>query len=131
KTMAGKTGTTNDQRDAWFSGFNSKLVATVWVGKDSNDTLAEYGAQAALPIWVDYMRGALKGMPSSTMERPENIVTATIDPDSGKRLRSGQSGGISELFRKDNLPPYKERTIRKELEQESGSEGTGTFEAIF
>ena len=129
--LAGKTGTTNDQRDAWFSGFNSKLVATVWVGKDSNDTLAEYGAQAALPIWVDYMRGALKGMPSSTMERPENIVTATIDPDSGKRLRSGQSGGISELFRKDNLPPYKERTIRKELEQESGSEGTGTFEAIF
>ncbi|MFC0266770.1 penicillin-binding protein 1A [Kushneria aurantia] len=129
--IAGKTGTTNDQRDAWFSGFNSSLVTSVWVGKDSNESIAEYGSQAALPIWIDYMSQALEGTPESTPPAPADIVQARIDPDTGKRLRDDQSGGISEIFRADNLPPYQERSVRPELESQSGSEGTGSYDAIF
>lgn len=129
--IAGKTGTTNDQRDAWFSGFNSALVTSVWVGKDNNETIAEYGSQAALPIWIDFMGEALEGTPESSPEQPEGIVRVRIDPDSGRRLRDGQPGGISEIFRADNLPPYQERSVQPELESQSGSQGTGSYDAIF
>ncbi|WP_110686285.1 penicillin-binding protein 1A [Salinicola aestuarinus] len=129
--IVGKTGTTNDQRDAWFSGFNDALVTTVWVGKDDNTTTAEYGAQAALPIWKAFMGPALEGTPEATPPRPANIVSAKIDPDTGKRLHDDQPGGISEIFRRDNLPAYQPRGMRPELEDESGSQGTGTYEAIF
>ncbi|TDX29909.1 penicillin-binding protein 1A [Modicisalibacter xianhensis] len=129
--IVGKTGTTNEQRDAWFSGFNSELVATVWVGKDSNESTGEYGAQAALPIWKDFMRQALEGTPESVPERPEGIVTARIDPDTGRRLHDDQSGGVEELFREGHLPDYEPRRIQRELETSSGSQGTGTYEAIF
>ncbi|OLO05964.1 MULTISPECIES: penicillin-binding protein 1A [Salinicola] len=129
--IVGKTGTTNDQRDAWFSGFNNSLVTTVWVGKDDNTTTAEYGAQAALPIWKAFMGPALEGTPEVIPEAPDDIVRVRIDPDTGKRLHEDQSGGISEIFRKDNLPDYQPRGIRPELEDESGSQGTGTYEAIF
>ena len=63
--IAGKTGTTNDQKDAWFSGFNSEIVTTAWVGFDSSNTLGrrETGARAALPMWIEYMREALKDRP--------------------------------------------------------------------
>ncbi|WP_110666876.1 penicillin-binding protein 1A [Salinicola halophilus] len=129
--IVGKTGTTNDQRDAWFSGFNDSLVTTVWVGKDDNTTTAEYGAQAALPIWKGFMGPALEGTPESVPPRPESIVSVRIDPDSGKRLHDDQPGGISEIFRRDNIPAYQPRSMRPELEDESGSQGTGTYEAIF
>ncbi|MGM8931845.1 penicillin-binding protein 1A [Salinicola halophyticus] len=129
--IVGKTGTTNDQRDAWFSGFNNSIVTTVWVGKDDNTTTAEYGAQAALPIWKAFMGPALKGTPEVIPEAPDDIVTVRIDPDTGKRLHDDQSGGISEMFRKDHLPEYQPRGVKQELEDESGSQGTGTYEAIF
>ncbi|WP_106478913.1 penicillin-binding protein 1A [Phytohalomonas tamaricis] len=129
--IVGKTGTTNDQRDAWFSGFNSDLATSVWVGKDSNESIAEYGSQAALPIWMDFMGSALKGTPSAIPPQPDDIVSVRIDPDTGKRLHDEDGGGIVELFRKDMLPPYQERAIKPELESESGSEGTGTYDAIF
>src|SRR5665811_1208735 len=66
--LAGKTGSTNDHRDAWFTGFDSKLVASCWVGFDDFSSLGhgEFGAKAALPIWIDYMRGALKGVPEQS-----------------------------------------------------------------
>ncbi|WP_251977077.1 penicillin-binding protein 1A [Salinicola avicenniae] len=129
--IVGKTGTTNDQRDAWFSGFNDNLVTTVWVGKDDNSTTAEYGAQAALPIWKSFMGQALAGTPEAVPPRPDNIVEIRIDPDTGKRLHDDQPGGIREIFREDNLPEYQPRGMRPELEDESGSQGTGTYEAIF
>ncbi|WP_227369022.1 penicillin-binding protein 1A [Halomonas sp. M20] len=129
--IVGKTGTTNEQRDAWFSGFNSNLVATVWVGKDSNESTGEYGAQAALPIWKDFMQEALKGTPESVPDRPDDIVTKRIDTNSGLLLHDDQPGGIEELFRKDNLPDFEPRRIQRELENRSGSQGTGTYEAIF
>lgn len=129
--IAGKTGTTNDQRDAWFSGFNNNVVTSVWVGKDSNETIAEYGAQAALPIWKDYMGTVLKGTPEASPSAPDDIVTVRIDPDTGRRLHDEDRGGITEIFQKDNLPPYQPRSIRPELESESGSQGTGSYDAIF
>ncbi|WP_275289140.1 penicillin-binding protein 1A [Halomonas elongata] len=129
--IVGKTGTTNDQRDAWFAGFNMDLATTVWVGKDDNSPTAEYGSQAALPIWVDFMAQALEGRPERLPERPENIVERRVDPDSGRLLRDDQGGGIQELFRADHLPSYQPRRVEQEVEQESGSEGTGIYEAIF
>ncbi|WP_148253319.1 penicillin-binding protein 1A [Aidingimonas lacisalsi] len=129
--IVGKTGTTNDYRDAWFAGFNDNLVATVWIGKDNYETTGEYGGQAALPIWMDFMSDALDGQPSAIPERPETIVTERIDPETGRLLRDNQQGGIQELFRTNHLPEYQPRTIDSELEDDSGSQGTGTYEAIF
>ncbi|XGA80757.1 penicillin-binding protein 1A [Halomonas sp. CH40] len=129
--IVGKTGTTNDQRDAWFAGFNSDLVATVWVGKDNNESIAEYGSNAALPIWISFMRDALEGQPEAWPEQPETVVSVRIDPDTGRRLRDGQSGGISELFDVDHLPSYQSRSVSQEVEEMSGSQGTGSPESIF
>lgn len=126
--IVGKTGTTNGQRDTWFAGFNSNLVATVWLGKDDNTTTAEYGASAALPIWMTFMGEALEGQPPAMPEPPAELVTAQIDPDTGRRL---SSGGISEIFHPDHLPGTQPRRVEREVEQRSGSQGTGTYEAIF
>lgn len=129
--IVGKTGTTNEQRDAWFAGFNTELAATVWVGKDDNSSTAEYGSQAALPIWVDFMGKALDGTPEHWPERPEGVVSRRVDPDTGRLLHDDQSGGIEEIFRADHLPGYQPRRVDQAVEQESGSEGTGAYEAIF
>lgn len=103
--LAGKTGTTNDQRDAWFNGYAPPLVAIAWVGFDDGAPLGrgETGAHAALPIWIDYMKVALDGQPEYTFPQPEGIVTARIAPQTGLRTHRG---GIPELFRVENLPPY-------------------------
>ncbi|WP_027960298.1 penicillin-binding protein 1A [Halomonas halodenitrificans] len=126
--IVGKTGTTNGQRDTWFAGFNSNLVATVWLGKDDNTTTAEYGANAALPIWMTFMGEALDGKPPAMPEAPAALVTARIDPETGRRL---SNGGISELFHPDHLPSQQPRRVEREVEQRSGSQGTGAYEAIF
>lgn len=129
--VVGKTGTTNDQRDGWFAGYNDDLVVSVWVGKDNNETIAEYGGNAALPIWVDFMSHALEGRPEAMPERPPELVTARVDEQTGRRLADGQSGGIVELFHPEHLPDMEPRRIDQELEQRSGSQGTGSYEAIF
>lgn len=104
--LAGKTGTTNDQRDGWFAGFNPDLVAVSWIGFDQPKSLGpgETGAAAALPIWIDFMRSALAKMPQHPFTQPEGIVTATIDPESGGLLPEGSAGGITEYFYEENLP---------------------------
>jgi penicillin-binding protein 1A len=104
--LGGKTGTTNEQKDAWFSGFNHQLATTAWVGFDQPATLGyrEFGGTAALPIWVDYMREALDGTPPANMARPDGIVEVKIDPDSGDRAAPEQENAISEIFRADNVP---------------------------
>jgi len=106
KDLSGKTGTTNDQRDAWFCGFNNRLVTTVWVGFDHVLPLGagETGSRAALPMWVDYMREALLDVPESTLPQPPGLVTVRIDEKTGLRLPSGQDGGIFELFRPEYAP---------------------------
>ena len=104
--LAGKTGTTNDQRDAWFCGFNAHLVTTVWVGFDQVQPLGngETGSRAALPMWVDYMGEALKGSPEHVLPQPPGLVTVRIDKKTGLRLPAGQEGGVFELFRPEYVP---------------------------
>ena len=103
RDLAGKTGTPSDYVDTWFTGFNSNLVATVWIGFDQPSSVLEYGAKAALPMWIDFMRVALQGQPEKTMPQPNDIVTASIDPISGNLLPSGTPGSILEYFRKNDL----------------------------
>ena len=81
---AGKTGTTNDLRDAWFVGFTPELLTVVWVGLDDNQPIGLSGAQAALPIWTTFMTRALAGHTSQAFEVPEGIVLVDIDKDTGK-----------------------------------------------
>jgi penicillin-binding protein 1A len=104
--LAGKTGTTNDQQDAWFSGFNPKLVTTTWVGFDQLGPLGrrETGAGAALPMWIDFMRVALDGVPEESLAQPEGLVTVRIDPESGLRASASQPGAVFETFRAENVP---------------------------
>ncbi|WP_299179952.1 penicillin-binding protein 1A [uncultured Neptuniibacter sp.] len=104
--IAGKTGTTNDQKDAWFSGFNQDYVATAWVGFDQPTTLGrrEFGGTAALPIWIDFMREALKEKPENAPIPPEGIVNVKIDPRSGKLAYPGQADAVYEYFREENVP---------------------------
>ena len=104
--LAGKTGTTNDQYDAWFSGFNGNLITTVWVGFDQPQTLGtyEYGSKAALPIWIDYMKSALQDKPEIMMEQPDGLVVVRINPDTGERASAAQEDAILELFKIENAP---------------------------
>jgi penicillin-binding protein 1A len=104
--LAGKTGTTNDQKDAWFCGYNPTLVATAWVGFDKLESLGrrETGGHAALPAWMDYMGSALAGTRNRKFAQPEGLVTVRIDPASGLLAGSGQAGGIFETFRAEHVP---------------------------
>ncbi len=85
RDLSGKTGTSNDRRDAWFAGFNAKIVGVVWVGYDDDLPLGprEEGSRTALPIWIEFMRIALKGMPEYQMPMPEGIVTVRISRSTG------------------------------------------------
>jgi penicillin-binding protein 1B len=82
---AGKSGTTNDLRDAWFVGFTPELLTVVWVGFDDNTPLGMSGTQAALPIWTEFMKRALAGHPNRTFEAPQGIAFVEIDKDTGQR----------------------------------------------
>jgi penicillin-binding protein 1B len=95
---AGKTGTTNDLRDAWFVGFTPSLLTVVWVGFDGNQSLGLSGAQAALPIWVDYMNRALAGTTSVPFEPPEGLTFVEIDADSGRPAVAGCPRVLQEAF---------------------------------
>jgi penicillin-binding protein 1B len=95
---AGKTGTTNDLRDAWFVGFTPELLTVVWVGYDTNQPLSLTGSQAALPIWTDFMKAALAGRPSMPFGVPEGIAFAEIDRDTGKRALPGCPRVMTEAF---------------------------------
>lgn len=102
--LAGKTGTTNDQVDAWFSGFNSNVLATVWIGfDDPNRSLKMYGSQIALPIWIQVMKKILHNQPAATMAQPDDIVTVRIDPSNGL-LAGPHQKAIFEVFQKDHMP---------------------------
>ena len=104
--LAGKTGTTNGPVDAWFSGYGGdRLVATAWIGFDQNTPLGklEYGGSAALPIWIDFMRTALEGVPQYQRPQPPGLVTVRINPATGLPARPGQSG-IFEVFRAEDVP---------------------------
>jgi penicillin-binding protein 1A len=104
--IAGKTGTTNEAKDTWFNGFTSNLVATVWVGFDQERPLgeAEEGARTALPIWIQFMREALKGVPEQHRAMPEGLVTLRISPETGTLVSAENSDSVPEIFMAGHLP---------------------------
>lgn len=104
KDLAGKTGTTNDWLDAWYSGYNADLVATAWVGFDEPRTLKEYGSQAALPMWMYFMEAALKNKPERPLIPPPGIVSVKIDPNTGLAAQEGQKNAVYEFFTEETRP---------------------------
>ncbi|HUN73180.1 MAG TPA: penicillin-binding protein 1A [Steroidobacteraceae bacterium] len=104
--LAGKTGTTNESRDAWFNGFTRNLVATVWVGYDQERSLGETeeGSRTALPIWIYFMREALKGVPEERRPMPDGLVTLRISPDTGMLASAENPDAILETFMVNHLP---------------------------
>jgi len=106
--LGGKTGTTNEYRDAWFSGFNADVVTTTWVGFDQPDSLgrAETGARAALPIWIDYMRTALQDDPEKPLTPPPDVVSITINSDTGKPTTADDPLAMQEYFIQGTETPH-------------------------
>ncbi|MEI7967718.1 MAG: penicillin-binding protein 1A [Betaproteobacteria bacterium] len=103
--LAGKTGTTNEQRDAWFAGFNPRLVAIAWMGFDTPRPLgaSETGASAALPMWMNYMAEALKRSADEPPSPPEGVMATLVNPETG--LRDERSPGSKlEYFLQENIP---------------------------
>jgi penicillin-binding protein 1A len=105
--IAGKTGTTNESKDAWFSGYNADYVTTVWTGFDQPESLGrkEFGGTVALPIWMNFMGAALKGLPPHTQPEPEGILSLRVDPISGRAATPGTPGAYFELFKVEDTPP--------------------------
>lgn len=106
KDLAGKTGTTNDQRDAWFNGYNPDLVTTTWLGFDQLKPLGnrETASRAALPVWIDFMRVALAGKPERQLPRPEGLVTIKINAETGQIATDTDTNTVFEIFRKERVP---------------------------
>ncbi|MBF0160816.1 MAG: hypothetical protein HQL88_00875 [Magnetococcales bacterium] len=106
RPVAGKTGTTNALRDAWFVGFSPSLVAAVWVGMDDNSTLGqkETGGRAALPIWVRYMSKALQNIPVTDFPVPKGIVLEEIDAETGRPATEGTRLRVMESFKVGQAP---------------------------
>lgn len=104
--IAGKTGTTNDETDAWFAGFNHARVGVAWVGFDQPRPLGrgEVGGRAALPIWMDYARVALKDVPAEVAPPPPGVVSVRIDADTGRLARPGDPDARFEFVQSDHLP---------------------------
>lgn len=113
KDLAGKTGTTNDQRDAWFTGFNADLATIAWVGFDNPRPLGdrETGARAALPMWIDYMRDSLAGVEEKQLEQPPGLVSVRIDPRTGKLANINTQDAIFEFFLSDQVPTEQTEVI--------------------
>jgi penicillin-binding protein 1B len=104
RSAAGKTGTTNDERDAWFAGFTPDLVAVVWVGFDEREPLGLTGAQAALPIWTRFMKEATASLPPTSFQVPDGVVLVRIDPASGGLATPYCRATIEEAFWRGREP---------------------------
>lgn len=106
RPLAGKTGTTNRAKDAWFVGYSTELVASTWVGYDDALPLGygESGGNTALPIWMGFMKAAHQGRPSTDFPRPRGVVTASIDPKTGLLAYSGQTDALEEEFLDGTVP---------------------------
>jgi penicillin-binding protein 1A len=106
RPAAGKTGTTNNYKDAWFMGYTPELLTGVWVGKDKDESLGvnETGSRTAIPIWLQYMRKALAGAPIQNFPVSEEIVFAKTNPKSGKLTNSDDPDGHFEAFLTSQLP---------------------------
>ena len=129
--LAGKTGTTNDQRDAWFNGYNPDLVTTTWMGFDQLKPLGnkETASRAALPIWVDYMKVALAGKPEKQLARPDGLITMKINAETGQAATDSDTNTVFEIFRKERAP-----TVGSDVSVEvptNGGDATAIPEQLF
>lgn len=105
--IAGKTGTTNDQRDAWFNGYSGDISASAWVGFDDSHQLGkgETGGKVALPMWIEFMKTALEGVPDDKpLIEPEGIVRAYINSGDGLLLNQNNKNGLWEYFTAETVP---------------------------
>lgn len=126
--VGGKTGSTNDHRDAWFSGFGGPYVTTVWVGRDDFRSLGyrEYGGKAALPIWISYMQVALKGQPERLPEPPAGMVKVGVSASG--RLLPGGDGGIVEWVKAEDLQRMEEESLTEpEVDAQPAEESFDIF----
>ncbi|MEO6147258.1 MAG: penicillin-binding transpeptidase domain-containing protein, partial [Sulfuriferula sp.] len=114
--LAGKTGTTNDQFDAWFTGYQPNVVGVAWMGFDQPRTLGrgETGARAALPIWMKYMGTVLRNVPQTGYPVPNGIVTATINPLTGLPVANGEQG-YNEYFYQETVPVLTTAPVMPEM----------------
>ncbi len=128
RDLAGKTGTSNDETDAWFNGFHPTLAATVWVGYDQPKPMGkgEVGGRAALPVWMDFMRGALKGVADMTPIPPPGMTTVRINPVNGKLAWEGSERFINETLPLDRLPEEDDGLIPGQ-ESEAGTAAQDLF----
>ena len=108
--LSGKTGTTNENVDAWFCGYNNATVGVSWIGFDQPRTLGtdETGAKAALPIWISYMAKVLKGTPEANLPMPSGVVAVTINPETGLRE---EGSGLTEYFFAEFPPRGREEAM--------------------
>jgi penicillin-binding protein 1A len=133
RDLAGKTGTSNERRDAWFSGYNGNLVATAWVGFDEARSLGagEEGSRTALPMWKYFMAEALQDAPDGSINQPPGILTVRIVPDSGLVAPAQYSGAIFELFREGDVPDLHAKGSGSTITGESFEEYEDDDESIF
>ncbi len=105
--IAGKTGTTNESKDAWFTGYNADYVTTVWTGFDQPESLGrhEFGGTVALPIWMNYMSAALKDKPPHVQAEPDGILSLRVDPISGRAASPSTPNAFFEMFKSEDTPP--------------------------
>lgn len=105
--LAGKTGTTNESKDSWFSGYNADYTTTVWSGFDQPESLGrmEFGGTVALPIWMSYMSAALKDQPAHLLSEPAGILTLRVDPITGRAASPESANAYFELFKSEDSPP--------------------------
>jgi len=130
KDLAGKTGTTQNQVDAWFAGYNSDIIAVAWMGYDHEQrSLHEWGAQAALPLWIQFMQTALQNHPEHPMEQPPGIVSIRIDPLTGKRASANNPVAKFEYFMTPYVPdlPEQEQNNTAPQDNTTAPEGGGVY----
>ncbi len=106
RPVAGKTGTSNEERDTWFAGYSTEIAAVVWVGYDDNKPLGrgEAGGATALPAWVQIMKAAHENKPRAEFPRPPGVVMVAIDPKTGKLAPPGFENALDEVFLEGSQP---------------------------
>ena len=121
RDLSGKTGTTNDRRDAWFVGFNADLVAASWIGFDQERSLGdgEEGGRTALPMWIYFMKDALDGRPEHRQPEPAGVLRMWVSRSTGNPTRAGASGAVFEAFLAQYAPDPGVMDYSAEVEAES------------
>ncbi|GLQ47762.1 peptidoglycan glycosyltransferase [Dyella lipolytica] len=127
--LAGKTGSTNDHRDAWFVGFNGDLSAAVWVGFDDFTSLGkgEFGAKAALPIWIDYMGEAVKSLPENAIPMPPGITTVQINRENGLPTAAGDPDAMSEIFKVEDVDRLHNQALQQQQQNQDQQQANDIF----